>query len=322
VSARSPTFDDVRAAAKRLDGVARRTPLIAWTTLDTPARRVFVKVEALQRTGSFKFRGAYNRLVQLSTAERARGVVAFSSGNHAQGVAAAAGMLGVAATIVMPRDAPALKIVNTRTLGAEIVLYDRETESREAIAAVLANERGATLVPSFDDPDIIGGQGTVGLEMIEQARALGVTLDSVYVCVGGGGLIAGCALAFEALSPATRVYAVEPAGFDDTARSLAAGHRVANAPGERSFCDALLTPEPGELTFAINQRLLAGGIVVTDAEVARAVAFAFRELKVVLEPGGAVALAAALEGRVEGEAFGIVCSGGNVEADTFARCLA
>lgn len=322
MSARSPTFDDVRAAAKRLDGVARRTPLIAWTTLDTPARRVFVKVEALQRTGSFKFRGAYNRLVQLSTAERARGVVAFSSGNHAQGVAAAAGMLGVAATIVMPRDAPALKIVNTRTLGAEIVLYDRETESREAIAAVLANERGATLVPSFDDPDIIGGQGTVGLEMIEQARALGVTLDSVYVCVGGGGLIAGCALAFEALSPATRVYAVEPAGFDDTARSLAAGHRVANAPGERSFCDALLTPEPGELTFAINQRLLAGGIVVTDAEVARAVAFAFRELKVVLEPGGAVALAAALEGRVEGEAFGIVCSGGNVEADTFARCLA
>jgi len=322
VSARLPTFDDVRAAAKRLDGVARRTPLIAWTTLNTPARRVFVKVEALQRTGSFKFRGAYNRLVQLSTAERARGVVAFSSGNHAQGVAAAAGLLGVAATIVMPRDAPALKIANTRTLGAEIVLYDPETESREAIAAVLANERGATLVPSFDDPDIIGGQGTVGLEMIEQARALGVTLDSVYVCVGGGGLIAGCALAFEALSPATRVYAVEPAGFDDTARSLAAGHRVANAPGERSFCDALLTPEPGELTFAINRQLLAGGIVVTDAEVARAVAFAFRELKVVLEPGGAVALAAALEGRVEGEAFGIVCSGGNVEADTFARCLA
>lgn len=322
MSARLPTFDDVRAAAKRLDGVARRTPLIAWTTLDTPARRVFVKVEALQRTGSFKFRGAYNRLVQLSTAERARGVVAFSSGNHAQGVAAAAGLLGVAATIVMPRDAPALKIANTRTLGAEIVLYDPETESREAIAAVLANERGATLVPSFDDPDIIGGQGTVGLEMIEQARALGVTLDSVYVCVGGGGLIAGCALAFEALSPATRVYAVEPAGFDDTARSLAAGHRVANAPGERSFCDALLTPEPGELTFAINRRLLAGGIVVTDAEVARAVAFAFRELKVVLEPGGAVALAAALEGRVEGEAFGIVCSGGNVGADTFARCLA
>jgi len=322
VSARSPTFDDVRAAAKRLDGVARRTPLIAWTTLDTPARRVFVKVEALQRTGSFKFRGAYNRLVQLSTAERARGVVAFSSGNHAQGVAAAAGLLGVAATIVMPRDAPALKIANTRTLGAEIVLYDRATESREAIAAVLANERGATLVPSFDDPDIIGGQGTVGLEMIDQARALGVTLDSVYVCVGGGGLIAGCALAFEALSPVTRVYAVEPAGFDDTARSLAAGHRVANAPGERSFCDALLTPEPGELTFAINRRLLAGGIVVTDAEVARAVAFAFRELKVVLEPGGAVALAAALEGRVEGEAFGIVCSGGNVGADTFARCLA
>ncbi len=322
MSARSPTFDDVRAAAKRLDGVARRTPLIAWTTLDTPARRVFVKVEALQRTGSFKFRGAYNRLVQLSTAERARGVVAFSSGNHAQGVAAAAGLLGVAATIVMPRDAPALKIANTRTLGAEIVLYDRATESREAIAAVLANERGATLVPSFDDPDIIGGQGTVGLEMIDQARALGVTLDSVYVCVGGGGLIAGCALAFEALSPVTRVYAVEPAGFDDTARSLAAGHRVANAPGERSFCDALLTPEPGELTFAINRRLLAGGIVVTDAEVARAVAFAFRELKVVLEPGGAVALAAALEGRVEGEAFGIVCSGGNVGADTFARCLA
>ncbi len=322
MSARLPTFDDVRAAAKRLDGVARRTPLIAWTTLNTPARRVFVKVEALQRTGSFKFRGAYNRLVQLSTAERARGVVAFSSGNHAQGVAAAAGLLGVAATIVMPRDAPALKIANTRTLGAEIVLYDPETESREAIAAVLANERGATLVPSFDDPDIIGGQGTVGLEMIEQARALGVTLDSVYVCVGGGGLIAGCALAFEALSPATRVYAVEPAGFDDTARSLAAGHRVANAPGERSFCDALLTPEPGELTFAINRQLLAGGIVVTDAEVARAVAFAFRELKVVLEPGGAVALAAALEGRVEGEAFGIVCSGGNVEADTFARCLA
>ncbi len=319
-----PDFAAVAAAAARLEGVAVRTPLLSSAELDRRiGRRVLLKAETLQLGGAFKFRGAYNRLSQLDAAGRRAGVVAFSSGNHAQGVALAARRIGCPALIVMPADAPAMKLRRTREYGAEVVTYDRRTESREVLAARLAQERGAALVPSFDDPDIIAGQGTCGLEFVEQARAAGVRMDAVLAPAGGGGLIAGMALAFEELSARTRLYAAEPAGFDDHVRSLAAGERLANAPGARSVCDALLAPEPGELTFAINRDRLVGGVVVDDAEVARAIAFAFQELKLVLEPGGAVALAALLAGRApEGDTLGIVLSGGNVDGELFARCLA
>lgn len=319
-----PTFDDVEAAAARLAGVARRTPLLAQTPLDElTGSRVLLKVESLQRTGSFKIRGAYNRLVQLGPQERAAGVVAFSSGNHAQGVAAAAGMLGIHAAIVMPADAPQAKLEGTRALGAEIILYDRERESREEIAASLAARRGATLVPAFDDPQVIAGQGTVGLELIEQARELDAMPDQVLMACSGGGLVSGSALAIRALSPTTAVYCVEPTGFDDTRRSLEAGRRLTNAPGSRSICDALLSPSPGVLTFALMCRLLAGGVSVTDAEVQAAMAWAFRHLKLVIEPGGAVALAAVLAGKlpVRGRTTAVVISGGNADAATLVEAL-
>ncbi len=320
-----PTLADVQAAATRLAGHAQRTPLLAGTPLDDEVGgRVLLKLETLQHTGSFKFRGAWNRLAQLDAAERRAGVVAFSSGNHAQGVAAAARRLGVPATIVMPADAPAIKLRNTRALGAEVVLYDRLRESREEIAARLAKERGAVLVPSFDDPHVIAGQGTAGLEIVEQSRALGLTLDDVIACCSGGGLVAGIALAVSGLSPGTRIWCAEPAGFDDHARSLAAGHRVRNAPGAQSICDALLAPEPGELTFAINARRLAGGCVVTDDEVRAAIAYAARVLKLVVEPGGAVALASVLCGKLEvrDRTVAVVLSGGNIEDSTLAALLA
>jgi threonine dehydratase len=322
---RLPGFDDVRAAAGRLRGHARRTPLLAGTPLDArTGGRILLKLETLQHTGSFKFRGAYNRLAQLDAAERRAGVVAFSSGNHAQGVACAARRLGVAATIVMPADAPRVKLQNTLALGAEVVTYDRLRESREQIAARLATERGAVLVPSFDDPDIIAGQGTVGLEIAEQATELGVVADDVIVCTSGGGLVAGTALAMHALSPATRVWTAEPEGHDDHRRSLAAGHRVSNDPGTRSICDALLAPEPGVLTFEINRRLLAGGLAVSDGEVKDAIACAARTLKLVLEPGGAVALASVLAGRIEtsGRTIAVVLSGGNVDDELLREVLA
>ncbi len=320
-----PTLADVQAAATRLAGHAQRTPLLAGTPLDDEVGgRVLLKLETLQHTGSFKFRGAWNRLAQLDAAERRAGVVAFSSGNHAQGVAAAARRLGVPATIVMPADAPAIKLRNTRALGAEVVLYDRLRESREEIAARLAQERGAVLVPSFDDPHVIAGQGTAGLEIVEQSRALGLALDDVIACCSGGGLVAGIALAVTGLSPGTRIWCAEPAGFDDHARSLAAGHRVRNAPGAQSICDALLAPEPGELTFAINAQRLAGGCVVTDDEVRAAIAYAARVLKLVVEPGGAVALASVLTGKldVRDRTVAVVLSGGNIEDATLAGILA
>jgi threonine dehydratase len=313
---RLPDFDDVRAAAARLDGHARRTPLLANTPLDErTGGRILLKLETLQHTGSFKFRGAYNRLAQLDAAQRSTGVVAFSSGNHAQGVACAARLLGVRATIVMPADAPRVKMRNTLALGAEVISYDRLRESREEIATRLATERGAVLVPSFDDPDIIAGQGTVGLEIAMQATEQGATLDDVIVCTSGGGLVAGTALAIRALSPQTRIWSAEPEGHDDHRRSLAAGRREANAPGTRSICDALLAPMPGLLTFEINRHLLAGGVAVSDAEVREAIAYAARTLKLVVEPGGAVALAAALAGRIEtrGRTIAVVLSGGNVD---------
>ena len=319
-----PTFDDVLEAAQRLDGWAVRTPLIRNDALDQAAGgRVFVKAECLQRTGSFKFRGAFNRLSRLSPQERRRGVVAFSSGNHAQGVAAAAAILGCPALIVMPADAPRVKMESTRAYGAEIVLYDRFTESREDISAALAEERGAVVVPSFDDPFVIAGQGTVGLEAAEQLAAMGQAADVLTCPVSGGGLIGGVALAFEALSPGTRVHPVEPEGFDDHRRSLEAGRRVANAPGARSLSDALLAPEPGMLTFAINQPRLSRGLVASDREALAAVRFAFRHLKLVLEPGGAVALAALLHRQLDldGRTALVIASGGNVDAELFAEAI-
>ena len=319
-----PTFADIEDAARRLDGLAVVTPLLRADALDAAVGgRIFVKAEALQRTGSFKFRGAYNRLSRLTVLERRTGVVAFSSGNHAQGVAAAARMVGCPAVIVMPSDAPAIKVEATRGYGAEVVFYDRFTQSREAISRELAAARCAVLVPSFDDPFVIAGQGTVGLETARQLDALGARADVLVCPASGGGLMAGIALAFEALSPSTRLYTAEPAGFDDHAQSLAQGARVANAPGARSLCDALLAPEPGELTFAVNAPRLAGGVSVTDAEALGAMAFAFRHLKLVLEPGGAVALAALLAGRptLDGGTAVVVASGGNVDPALYARTI-
>jgi len=320
----SVTLADVEAAARRLAGKAVATPLLPVPALEGQlGARVFVKPEVLQRTGSFKFRGAYNKLAQLTAEQLSRGVVAFSSGNHAQGVAAAAQLLGAPAIIVMPSDAPAIKVANTRGYGAEVIPYDRQREDREAIAQALVAERGMTLVPPFDDPAIIAGQGTVGLEIARQAAAHGVTLDLALTCCGGGGLTAGTAVALKALSPTTAVHAVEPADFDDTGRSLRAGQRVSNAPGRTSFCDALLSPMPGLLTFPLNQALLAGALSVTDDEVAAAMAFAFRTLKLVVEPGGAVALAAVLSGKlpVRGKSVAVILSGGNVDWRTYREAL-
>ncbi len=319
-----PDFAAIEAAAARLAGQAVVTPLLESPALDERAGgRVLIKPETLQRTGSFKFRGAYNKIVQKPEGARKAGVVAYSSGNQAQGVAAAAALLQVPAIIVMPADAPAIKIENTRGYGAEVVLYDGYHQVREEVAAKIVAERGASLVRPYDDPDIIAGQGTCGLEIARQATALGARLDAVLVCCGGGGFVAGSALALARLSPGTAVYAVEPEGFDDTARSLAAGRRVTNDPHGQSFCDALLAPTPGALTFEINRRLLAGGLAVSDREVATAMAYAFRSLKLVVEPGGAVALAALLAGKFDahGRTVALTLSGGNVDPQTFGKAL-
>jgi threonine dehydratase len=286
---------------------------------------VFVKAECLQVTGSFKFRGAWSAISALPPDVRARGVIAYSSGNHAQGVAHAAALHGIPAVIVMPADAPAVKIADTRACGAEVVPYDRAGgESREAIGARLAAERGLTLIRPYDEPMVIAGQGTTGLEIAEQAAEAGIASADVLVCCGGGGLAAGIALALEARAPGLRVRTAEPAGFDDTARSLAAGRRLANAPGAASICDAIVTPEPGEITFPVLARLAGPGLVVTDDEVLRAMALAFRHLRIVVEPGGAVALAAALFRGADlapGPVI-VTASGGTVDPATFARALA
>jgi threonine dehydratase len=319
-----PSFADVEDAARKLQGVAVRTPLLRSDALDAAAGgKVFVKAECLQRTGSFKIRGAYNRLVRLTEAERPRGVVAFSSGNHAQGVAASAQMLGVPAVIVMPSDAPRMKVEATRGYGAEIVLYDRFTQSREAIAARIGQERAAVVVPSYDDFDVMAGQGTVGLEAAAQLEEAGARANVLICPASGGGLMAGIGLVFEALSPETRLYTAEPAGYDDHRRSLEAGRRIALEPAGPSLCDALLAPQPGELTFAVNGPRLAGGYAVTDEEALSAMAFAFRHLKIVLEPGGAAALAAVLSGRaeLEGRTAVVIASGGNVDAEVYARAI-
>ena len=320
-----PGFADVLAAADRIAGYAVVTPLLESSALNKRLGfRLLVKAEPLQRTGSFKFRGAFNRLVQLDDNERRRGVGAVSSGNHAQGVAAAAEILGVPAVIVMPSDAPAIKLANTKGFGAEIVTYDRWTQDREAVAAEIQAQRGAILVRPYDDKNIIAGQGTAALEVITQAKARGLAIDAFAANSSGGGLMAGCALAFQALSPSTKLYCAEPAGFDDHARSLKAGTRLGNEAGASSFCDALLAAKPGELTFEINRTLLAGGLVAGDDEVRHAMAVAFQELKLVVEPGGAVALAAALAGRIPGnpEIVAVVASGGNVDPAIFLGAIA
>ncbi len=319
-----PRFADVEAAAERLAGHAVLTPLVESPLLNERlGARVLVKAEPLQRTGSFKFRGAYNNISQLGDAERKHGVVAYSSGNHAQATAAAARQAGIDAVMVMPDDAPRIKIDNTRAWGAEVVLYERASRVREEVAKQIADHRGATVVPPFDHPWTIAGQGTVGLEIAAQAAALGAELDAVLVPCSGGGLIAGCALALAERAPGTALYAVEPEGFDDTARSLAAGSRQEARPGARSFCDALLAPTPGELTFAINREHLAGGLAVSDHEVAQAMRLAFVYLKLVIEPGGATALAALASGKLDcrGKTVAVVASGGNVDAETFRDAI-
>ncbi len=314
----------IRTAQGRLSGHARRTPLLSSPFLDEIAgRRVLVKAECLQHTGSFKYRGARSALSALDAATRARGVIAYSSGNHGQGVALAAREFGSSAVIIMPSDAPDLKIANTRALGAEVVLYDRANEDRDAIGAELAQARGLTLVKPFDDPQVIAGQGTVGLEIAKQAAALGVRQAEVLVPCGGGGLTSGVALALEVDAPEMQVRPVEPDGFDDVARSLSTGHIQRNDRTSGSLCDAIITPAPGQLTFPIMKRLCGPGLAVSEGDCLRAMALAWQRLKIVVEPGGAAALASALfhSHDIRGDAVIAVVSGGNVDMPVFQRAL-
>ena len=313
------SFEDVRAAAIRLHGVAHRTPVVTSGTLDErTGAKVFLKAENLQRIGAFKFRGAYNKIAQLTPEQKRAGVVAFSSGNHAQGVALAAKLLGVPAVIVMPTDAPAAKLAATRGYGAEIVTYDRVKMNRAELAASIAAERGATLVPPYDDPAIIAGQGTVALELIEDAGPL----DVLLVCLGGGGLLAGCCLAATALSPGVRIYGVEPEAGDDWVRSWRED-RIVSIPVPKTIADGQQTQSPGALTWPIVRRLAAGVVTVTDDEIRAAMRFAFERLKLVVEPSGASALAALLHEKVDvrGARVGVIISGGNVDPATFAACI-
>jgi threonine dehydratase len=318
------SFALIEAAAARLAGHARTTPMLSSPFLDEIAgRRVLVKAECLQHTGSFKFRGGWSALSGMAPTDRAKGVLAFSSGNHAQGVALAARLHGVPAVIIMPSDAPALKIANTRALGAEVVLYDLNTEDRDEIGERLKTARGLTLVKPFDEPLVIAGQGSVGLEIATQARAEGVEQADVLVCCGGGGLSSGIALALAQKAPGMRVRPCEPVGFDDVARSLRSGRIEKNARKSGSICDAIITPSPGQITFPILQKHCGPGLVVSDAECLRAMALAFVRLKIVLEPGGAAALAAALfhGPDVSGDAVITVATGGNVDAARFRQAL-
>jgi threonine dehydratase len=320
-----PTAADVDAAAKKLAGVAIRTPLVNSPVLDALlGARVFLKAETLQRTGSFKFRGAYNRISSIAPDKRAGGVVAYSSGNHAQGVAHAAALCNMPAVIVMPSDAPKAKRERTAALGAEVVQYDRDTEDRAAIARDIAAKRGAVLVPPFDDPFVIAGQGTAGCEICEDLDKLGLKPDVAVVGASGGGLIAGIALAMKARVPGVKFYSAEPEGFDDTLRSFRSGRRETNPRMSGTICDALMTSTPGVITWEINRKLVGEGVSASDTEVGRAVAFAFRELKLVVEPGGAIGLAALLAGKldIKGKVVVAVLSGGNVDAELFHRLIA
>jgi threonine dehydratase len=318
------TLEMIEAAAKRLKGHVRETPLLNSPFLDELAgRRVLVKPECLQHTGSFKFRGAWSAISALDEMERQRGVIAFSSGNHAQGVAYAAAQHGISSVIVMPSDAPQLKIDNTRALGGEVVLYDRANESREEIGEALASERGLTLIRPYDEPQVIAGQGTTGLELARQADAMGVEQADVLVCCGGGGLTSGIALALEGHAPGLRARPCEPEGFDDVKRSLAAGQIQSNDAASGNICDAILTPQPGQITFPILNRLCGPGLSVTEEEAMRAMAQAFLRLKLVLEPGGAVSLASALFRRdeIKGDTVIVVASGGNADPEVFGKAL-
>ncbi len=317
-------IDLIRAAAKRLHGHARRTPLLSSPFLDDIAgRRVFIKPECLQHTGSFKFRGGWSALSAMDEDTRAKGVIAYSSGNHAQGVALAAARHGTTSVIIMPADAPQLKIENTRALGAEVVLYDRDTEDRDEIGARISSERGLTLVKPFDNPQVIAGQGTCGLEIAEDANALGLENIDVLVCCGGGGLTSGIALACEADAPTLRVRPVEPMGFDDVARSLQTGTIQRNTQTSGNICDAIITPQAGDLTFPIMKRLCGSGLVISEVEALQAMAHAFLRLKLVAEPGGAAALAAALyrKDELKGDAVIATISGGNVDPAQFSAAL-
>lgn len=316
---------DIDAAAKVVAPFAVRTPLLSFPVLNERlGTKVFLKPEMLQRTGSFKFRGAFNKLASIPQDKRSGGVVAFSSGNHAQGVAAAAQILHMQATIVMPKDSPLTKRERTKAYGAEVVLYDRDRDDREAIANGIASKRGATLVRPYDDPFVIAGQGTAGREIAEDMAALGLSPDIVVAPASGGGLIAGVATAVKARFPHAELIVAEPQGYDDHALSLRAGHREGHPAAGRTICDALMAAMPGELTFSINSKLLAKGVIASDEEVGAAVAYAYRELKLVVEPGGAVGLAALLAGRIDvkGKNVVIVLSGGNVDADLFAKLVA
>jgi threonine dehydratase len=320
-----PTAADVDIAAQKLAGIALRTPLINSPVLDARlGARVFLKAETLQRTGSFKFRGAYNKLSSIPPEKRAVGVVAYSSGNHAQGVAHAAQLCRMPAVIVMPSDAPRPKRERTAALGADVVLYDRDREDRAGIAREICAKRGATLVPPFDDPFVIAGQGTAGREIAEDLEAMGLKPDVVVIGASGGGLAAGITLALKARFPAAAYFTAEPAGFDDTARSFKSGQRERNPRMSGTICDALMTETPGVITWEINRKLIGQGVAASDEEVGRAVAFAFRELKLVVEPGGAIGLAALLAGRpdVKGKVVVAVLSGGNVDAELFHRLIA
>jgi threonine dehydratase len=320
----TPTIDAIADADLRIRPYAIETPLLEWSALNKKLdARILCKAEPLQRTGSFKFRGAYNRVSRFDRAASSGGVVACSSGNHAQGVAEAARLCGVDAVIVMPSDAPKVKIARTSHYGAEIVFYDRDTEDRNAIARDLCEQLNADFVPPFDDPVVIAGQGTVGLEIARQSKAAAADIDAVLAPISGGGLTAGVAIAVKDRFPNAEIYCVEPKGFDDYRRSLSSGARQKNDPASRSICDALLMPEPGELTFAINKDLLAGGLVVSDSDVRHAVAYAWRDMKLVVEPAGAIALAALLSGAFEakGCTVAIVLSGGNVDPHLFADII-
>ena len=317
-------IDMIRAAAQRIQGHARYTPLLNSPFLDEIAgRRVWVKPECLQHTGSFKFRGGWSALSALDEQTRAKGVIAFSSGNHAQGVALAARSHGVPSVIIMPSDAPALKIANTKALGAEVVLYDRDGESRDAIGAAMSKERGLTLIKPYDEPEVIAGQGTVGLEIAAQAAEHGVTKAEVIVCCGGGGLTSGIALALEADAPDMLVRPVEPEGFEDVARSLKDGVIRSNTATSGNICDAVITLQPGDITFPIMKRLCGSGLTVSEDEALQAMAQAFSRLKLVAEPGGAIALASALyrSDQITGDDVIVVISGGNVDAALFQTAL-
>ena len=320
-----PTARDVVSAKKRIREHVETTPVLTSSVIDNIAgAKLLIKAECLQQTGSFKLRGASNRLLRIPEKKRAKGVVAFSSGNHAQGVARAARRLGMPALIVMPADAPTVKTEGVEADGAEVRLYDRNTENREEIAEQIAQERGAVLVPSFDDSMIIAGQGTVGLEFAEQVKARGEHLDHLICCTGGGGLISGISLALSKVSPETKIWTAEPEGHEDWKRSLESGQIVSNEPGTRSKCDAILTPQPGNLTWAIGSQLLTGGCAISDQHVFEAMRIAFRQLRLVTEPGGAAALAAALfrlPEEAKGKTVGVVLTGGNVDPRFFAEVL-